>query len=56
MAVVIEKSDIFWRCVLWIGRLTGVAAIVPLMMIFFGESGTGPIGVREWVYLALFPF
>src|SRR5687768_6533694 len=40
----------------WIARLAGIAAIVPLMLIVFGEPGTGPAGVREWVYLALFPF
>jgi hypothetical protein len=26
------------------------------MLIVFGEPGTGPAGLREWVYLALFPF
>jgi hypothetical protein len=45
-----------WRVVLWIARLAGIAAIVPLMLIAFGERGTGPSGAREWVYLALFPF
>jgi hypothetical protein len=44
------------RVVLWIARLTGIAAIVPLMLIVFGESGSGPAGPREWLYLALFPF
>jgi hypothetical protein len=40
----------------WIARISGIAAIVPLLMIVFGEPGVGPSGVREWVYLALFPF
>jgi hypothetical protein len=44
------------RILLWIARLTGTAAVVPLMLIVFGEPGTGPSGAREWVYLALFPF
>jgi hypothetical protein len=26
------------------------------MLIVFGESGSGPAGAREWVYLTLFPF
>ena len=41
---------------LWIARLAGTAVIVPLMLVVFGESGSGPSGAREWVYLALFPF
>jgi hypothetical protein len=46
-----------WAQILqWIARLAGVAAIVPLMLIVFGEPGSGPEGVRAWVYLALFPF
>ncbi len=44
------------RVLLWTARLTGTAAIVPLMLIVFGEPGTGPAGLRGWVYLALFPF
>lgn len=44
------------RLLLWIARLTGTAAIIPLMLIAFGEPGSGPSGVREWVYLVLFPF
>ena len=31
-------------------------AVVPVMLIAFGEPGSGPAGPREWVYLALFPF
>jgi len=27
----------------------------PVLMIFFGEPGSGPANVREWIYLALFP-
>jgi hypothetical protein len=44
------------RVLLWIARLAAIAAIVPLMLIAFGETGSGPAGPREWVYLALFPF
>src|SRR5262247_4480494 len=44
------------RLLLWIARLGATVAIVPLMLIVFGESGSGPAGAREWVYLALFPF
>src|SRR5262245_11829807 len=44
------------RLLLWIARLTGIAAIVPLMLIAFGERGSGPSGPREWAYLSLFPF
>ena len=40
----------------WIARIGAIAAIVPLMLIVFGESGTGPADIREWVYLVLFPF
>jgi hypothetical protein len=41
---------------LWTARLAGTAAVVPLMLIAFGEHGTGPSGARGWAYLALFPF
>lgn len=51
-----DASDPTTSTLLWLARLGGAAAIVPLMLIVFGESGTGPAGVREWVYLALFPF
>jgi hypothetical protein len=37
-------------------RLGGLAAIVPLMLIVFGESVAGPDGAREGLYLVLFPF
>jgi hypothetical protein len=46
----------FWRVLLWAARLAGAAAVVPLMLIMFGESGGGPAGPRAWAYLALFPF
>lgn len=39
---------------LWLARLVGVAAIVPLMMAVFGEPG--PTVAREWLYVALMPF
>lgn len=42
------------RVLLWIGRLSGTAVVVLLMLFVFGESGSGPAGA-EWVYLALFP-
>jgi hypothetical protein len=41
---------------LWAARLAGAAAVVPLMLIVFGESGSGPAGPRAWACLALFPF
>jgi hypothetical protein len=44
------------QLLLWIARLTATLAIVPLMLIVFGESGTWPARAREWVFLALFPF
>ena len=44
------------RVLHWIARLSGIAVIVPLMLIVFGEPGSGPAGVGEWVYLVLFPF
>lgn len=44
------------RVFLWIARVAGTAAIVPLVLIAFGERGSEPSGPREWVYLALFPF
>jgi hypothetical protein len=50
------RSLTVWHVLLWIARLTGTAAVVPLMLIVFGEPGNGPATVRTWVYLALFPF
>ena len=41
---------------LWVARIASVVAILPLMLIAFGENGHGPEGIREWLYLALFPF
>ena len=39
----------------WAARISATVVVVPLAMILFGESGSGPAGVREWAYLALFP-
>jgi hypothetical protein len=50
------RENIGSYILLWIARLTAIAAIVPLMLIVFGETGSGPAGPREWAYLALFPF
>ncbi|HSR70590.1 MAG TPA: hypothetical protein VLU25_21865 [Acidobacteriota bacterium] len=41
---------------LWIARISATLVVVMLMMKVVGESGSGPAGVREWVYLTLFPF
>ena len=41
---------------LWTARVLGTVSIIPLMLIVFGEPGAGPSGVRDWIYLALFPF
>ena len=43
------------RTLHWIARILALATILLLGMILVGESGTGPAGVREWLYLALFP-
>ena len=56
MNVAKSKSALVSAIFLWIARITGVAAIVPLMLIMLGENGHGPDGPREWLYLALFPF
>jgi hypothetical protein len=50
------RSVTVWRVLLWVARLAGTVAVVPLMLIVFGESGSGPAGPRAWAYLALFPF
>lgn len=42
------------RILLWIARLAGTAAVVPLLLNVFSEPG--PAAGREWAYLALFPF
>lgn len=55
MSAASEQCDIGWRILLWIARLAGLAAIVPLMQILFGEWETGPSSVQGWIYLALFP-
>jgi len=44
------------RILLWLARITATVVIIPLMMITFGEAGSGPSGWREYAYLALFPF
>ena len=44
------------RVLLWIARLSATAVIVPLMLIAFSEGGDGPGGIREVLYLGLFPF
>ena len=41
---------------LWFARASGTATVLLLMVVAFGGRGNGPSGVREWVYLALFPF
>ena len=51
-----ERGRGITRVLLWIARLSGTAAVLPLMLIAFGEPGSGPAGTRDWVYLALFPF
>jgi hypothetical protein len=49
-------TDTPTRILHWIARLTAIAAIIPILQIAFGEPGTGPSGLHEWLYLALFPF
>lgn len=44
-----------WQIVNWFARLAALAVMLPLMQILFGEWGTGPAGLRGWIYLALFP-
>ncbi len=51
-----RRGDAAARVLHWLARLSGTAVIVPLMLIAFGEPGSGPAGAEEWVYLALFPF
>ena len=51
----LQHSDIVWRVILWVARLSAIAALVPVLLILVGEPGTGPASAREWVYLALFP-
>jgi hypothetical protein len=50
-----KRSALAWL-LHWAARISAVGAVLPLLMIVFGESGTGPTGAREWIYLALFPF
>jgi hypothetical protein len=35
------------RVVLWMARLSAIAAIVPLLLILIDERGVGPSGARE---------
>ena len=53
---VVDPQNRLPLILLWIARLTASVVIVPLMLIAFGEFGRGPAGVREWIYLVLFPF
>lgn len=55
MIVAMERRQLFWTTILWIARLTSIAALTPVLMILVGEPGTGPHGARAWIYLALFP-
>jgi hypothetical protein len=50
-----HQAATIWRIILWVARLTALAAIVPLLLILVGEPGTGPAGPAGWIYLALFP-
>jgi hypothetical protein len=50
-----QQDKTGWRILLWVARLGAIAAIIPVLLILVGEPGTGPAGIREWVYLALFP-
>lgn len=56
MGVSLRSSAGVTRALHWIARLAAIAAIMPLMLIVFDERGSGPSGMREWLYLALFPF
>jgi hypothetical protein len=47
---------ILTHVIYWLARLSSLAALLPLMLIAISENGSGPANVREWVYLALFPF
>lgn len=44
------------RVLLWGARLSGTATVVLLMMLMASQEGGRPSGMREWVFLALFPF
>ena len=39
---------------LWIARITALAALLPLFLVVTGEGGEPT--AAEWVYLAFFPF
>jgi hypothetical protein len=51
----LDRNWVAGYVALWVARIGAIMAIVPLMLILFGEWGTGPAGVRGWIYLALFP-
>lgn len=50
-----QSGGNLWLALNWIARIGGFAAIVPIMLIAWGEPGTGPHDIRECLYLALFP-
>jgi hypothetical protein len=52
----LTRHNVGWHALLWLARITAVAAIVPLMQVVFTESGAGPQSLRAGIYLALFPF
>ena len=43
------------RLLHWIARLSALGVVLLLGTMTLGEWGSGPAGVREWAYLALFP-
>jgi hypothetical protein len=50
------NAYILTHVIFWLARLSSLAALLPLILIALSENGTGPAGMREWIYLALFPF
>jgi hypothetical protein len=50
-----ERRQLLWTSILWVARVTSIAALAPVLIILVGEPGTGPHGARTWIYLALFP-
>jgi hypothetical protein len=50
-----DRRRLLCTSILWIARVTSIAALTPVLMILVGEPGTGPHGARAWIYLALFP-
>lgn len=51
-----QPKDLQTLALTWLARVLSIAAVTPILMIAFGEHGTGPADVRGWLYLALFPF